>query len=84
MPQTTRLTKIPGLALNQAKLVADHRKKTVFPSAEKKHGSVDRGSDGNASIESPTNRNISQTAWKKIRLAELRKKDRLNFNDLPL
>ena len=67
-------------------MVADHRKKTIFPSTEEKLGSIDCGSDGNAaSIDSPTDRkNISQTAWKKIRLVELKKKDRLNFNDLPL
>ena len=32
MPQTTRLTKISGMPINnQAKLVADHRKKTFYP-----------------------------------------------------
>ena len=77
MPQTTRASKklaIPGLNVNKAKMVADHRKKTVLPIEMQNSFESTLGQ-----TEHPS-RNISQTAWNKIRLVEMKKKDRLNFN----
>lgn len=41
MPQTTRVNKMAGLGLGQAKLVADHRKKTIYPGVVETQRSVD-------------------------------------------
>ena len=78
MPQTTRANKIPGLGLNQhAKVVADHRRKAEDIFGAEIKGSVESalGSARNEKL-----RNISQTAWNKIRQVEMKKQDRLNFN----
>ena len=78
MPQATRANKklqIPGLAMS--KVVAEHRKKNSTYPIELQ-SSVESSTLGQ--IE-PPGRNISQSAWNKIRLVELKKKDRLNFNN---
>ena len=77
MPQTTRANKklqIPGLNINKAQMVADHRKKTVHPNEMQSSVESSLGQ-----TEAPT-RNISQSAWNKIRLVELKKKDRLSYD----
>ena len=79
IPMTTRANKIPDLALNQAKLVAEHRKKTAM-SFEKQNGSFDSAL-GSTTEEPTPMRNISQSAWNKIRQVQLKKRERLTeFN----
>ena len=78
MPQTVRANKklqIPGLTTS--KVVAEHRKKTVYPDVQ---SSLESSALGHAEPVAPA-RNISQSAWNKIRLVELKKRDRLNFNN---
>ena len=77
MPMTIRQTKIPSLALNQAKLVAEHRKRATLNSVDKVAYSLESSM---SFAEEPT-RNISQSAWNKIRIVEMRKRERLvEFN----
>ena len=63
MPQTTRSSKMPGLSLNHAKLVAVHRK---MGDVEKVATSIDSGLDKTGGFVE-NKRNISQMAWSKIR-----------------
>ena len=83
MPQTTRAGKsgvaVPVLGINQSKLVAEHRKKTTLNTIEKQM-SIDSTTKVVPRTSESYQRNISQSAWNKIRLVELKKKDRLNFN----
>ena len=76
IPQTTRNSKVPSLNLNQKKLVAHHRKTTQNEEVyDKTTASMNRA----PASSHEARRNISKTAWNKIRLVELKKKDRLSF-----
>jgi hypothetical protein len=73
---TTRVgNKISVAPLSNSKVVADHRKKKVL--STDKRVSIDSGL---VSTDAGDHRNISQSAWNKIRLVELKKKERLNFH----
>ena len=74
MPQTTRASKVPGVPLIHQAVVDQHRKQQI--NTIEKQGSI----DGSVSSLEPSKRQISQSAWNKIRVVELKKKDRLNFN----
>lgn len=76
IPKTTRNNRVPSLNLNQAKLVAHHRRKTQ--NAEVLEKTTASMASANFS-SNDARRNISQTAWNKIRLVELKKQDRLSF-----
>ena len=74
MPQTTRAGKVPAVPLIHQKVVDQHRKQQNL--TIEKQASLD-GSTGSVDAQK---RQISQSAWNKIRVVELKKKDRLNFN----
>ena len=73
MPQTTRANKVPSLALNHTKMISEHRRNMTSKDVVSQNESVMSPADVPA-------RNISQSAWNKIRMVEAKKKDRLNFH----
>ena len=82
IPKDMRGGRAPGTAANTARLIADHRKKNLFSVALEKQAELEKSTIGFAESiheNSFRQRNISQTAWNKIRQFEQRKKDRLNF-----
>ena len=84
MPQTTRTNKMPELvAVKESRLIADHRKRAL-KSIDKKSGFHESSTISAGNEDSPhnhTHRNISKSAWNKIRLVKLKKKERLvEFN----
>ena len=71
---------MPGLItnMNNTRVIADHRQKALL-SNDKAVTSFEGSTLGVA--DDHTHRNISQSAWNKIRQVELRKKQRLiEFN----